>query len=100
MSDAPGCCWHPEPPLDEKGRRAGDCCGDELWHLQINSGGSKPALELWTFGLRVGKASSGSPSSHCAFVAFPAGKKEWEKRCAGLRIAPIPGETGSRGINP
>lgn len=54
MSDAPGCCWHPEPPLDEKGRRAGDCCGDELWHLQINSGGSKPALELWTFGLRVG----------------------------------------------
>lgn len=54
VSDAPGCCWHPEPPLDEKGRRAGDSCGDKLCHLLISSGTSKPALELWTFGLRVG----------------------------------------------
>lgn len=33
-----GCSWHPEPPMDEESRRAGDRCGDELWHLQISFG--------------------------------------------------------------
>lgn len=54
MRDAPGCSWHPEPPLHEEGRKAGDWCGDELWHLQINSGISKSALDMWILGLGVG----------------------------------------------
>lgn len=40
--------------------------------------------------------SSGSPSSHCASGAFPTGKTAWEKRCAVLRLALIPGETLSQ----
>lgn len=54
VSDAPGCCWHPEPPLDEEGRRAEDCCGDELWHLQINSGNLKTSLGVVDFWAESG----------------------------------------------
>lgn len=81
-----GWSWHPEPPVDEEGRRAGDQCGDELWHLQISFG----HVDF------CAGSGLGGPSLYRVFGAFPTGKTAWEKRCAVLRIALIPSDTLSQ----